>query len=265
MLAQLITNDSIQTNQLVDKINSYITSPVINAALVRQSAEEALHNECYSIMAEDICQDSDRIYNMHFEDNELYLKNKAVESMYLSLYDGNDPSKEDLLLCFVANQILEELVFPGGFVIMYSLGNKMVGSAEMIREINKDESLSHVPLFAFIFKQAVNEEFDGIIPNAVKEKARDMIIRMTDAEKRWTKYASKGLLGFSDRSIDIFIESRANSVCKNLGLELIYKEEKVNPLGELLRRNLRGETDSRQNFFEANVTEYSKTGYVNDL
>ena len=40
VLAQLITNDSIQANQLADKINSFITSPVVNAAIIRQSWEE---------------------------------------------------------------------------------------------------------------------------------------------------------------------------------------------------------------------------------
>ena len=46
VLAQLITNDSIQTNQLMDSINRYITSPVVNACLSRQSYEEA--NHCFT-------------------------------------------------------------------------------------------------------------------------------------------------------------------------------------------------------------------------
>lgn len=146
VLAQLIANDSIQTNQLMDSINSYISSPVINACLSRQAFEESLHSQSYSIMAEDICQDTDRIYNMHKYDKELTLKNKVVENMYANLYnpyipndDGSyiyiPPTIEDMLMAMVANQILEELIFPGGFVTMYSLENKMPGTAEMIKEI----------------------------------------------------------------------------------------------------------------------------------
>ena len=43
---------------------------------------------------------------------------------------------ETIAIASVANQVLEELVFPGGFVIMFSLENKMAGTAEMIKEIN---------------------------------------------------------------------------------------------------------------------------------
>ena len=58
--------------------------------------------------------------------------------MYAHLYDGDDPSVEDLLMAMVANQILEELVFPGGFVALFSLATKLPGSAEMASEIMKD-------------------------------------------------------------------------------------------------------------------------------
>ena len=147
VLAQLITNDSIQTNQLMDGINNYITSPVINACIAKQASEEVVHSESYALMAEDICQDTDRIYNMHHHDAELRTKNFAVENMYNNLYnayhDNDDgtytyipPTKEDILLVMVANQILEELVFPGGFVTLLSLENKMVYSAAVIKEIN---------------------------------------------------------------------------------------------------------------------------------
>lgn len=151
VLAQLIANDSIQTNQLMDSINSYITSPVINACIARQASDEVVHSDSYAVMAEDICQDTDRIYNMHKYDKELALKNKAVENMYANLYnpyipndDGSyiyiPPTTEDILMAMVANQILEGIIFLGGFVTMYSIEGKMPGTAEMIKEINKDES-----------------------------------------------------------------------------------------------------------------------------
>jgi len=184
-LAQLIADDSMQTNQLMDRINSYITSPIVNACISRQSSEEGTHSYSYSVMAEDIADDTDLIYDMHNRDIELRIKNAAVERMYETLYkvykptfddvypiiekmiDDNidkenytaeevkdiikdsikltinaindmeyGPTDEDMLLAFIANQILEELVFPGGFTIILSLANDMPGSAEMIAEIN---------------------------------------------------------------------------------------------------------------------------------
>lgn len=277
VLAQLITNDSIQTNQLMDKMNSYITSPVINAALARQTFEESLHSQSYAIMAEDIANDTDRIYNMHHHDEELRIKNQAVEDMYKYVFNNikeetedaityYKPRKEDLLMCFLANQILEELVFPGGFVAILSLDSKMPGSVEMITEIQKDETISHVSLFMNIFRTCIKEEFNGEIPDEIKAKGRELIIKMTEAEKRWTKYATRGLLGFTDRTIDIFVESKANSVCKNLGFDLIYEINDNNPLDKLLKKSLRGGgIESRTNFFESNSVEYTKGSLDDDF
>lgn len=135
-LAQLITNDSIQSSQLVERINSYITSPIISAALIQQSAEEVTHSDSYAVMAEDICQDTDRIYDLWLHNEELYLKNKAVADMFSVLYNGDDPTPEDLLVAFGANQVLENMVFPVGFVFFFSIEKTMIGTSAMLTEIS---------------------------------------------------------------------------------------------------------------------------------
>jgi len=266
ILAQLITNDSIQVNQLMDNMNRWITSPVINLCLSVQSMEEGLHGESYSAMAEDVAKDTNHIYNLHKHDNELALKNKSVADMYLSLYKGNDPTEEDFLIACGANQVLEELVFPGGFAGMYLLGDYFPGSAELIREINGDETLSHVPLFKGIFRAALKEIFNDIIPDKVRNEIYDIINKMVIAEKRWTKYALKDISGSSDTAIDFLVEEQANSVCSNLKLPLLFKKHKVSPLNDLLDKNLKGSMiTSRTNFFTGNVTEYSKNSVEVDF
>lgn len=267
-LAQLITNDSIQSNQLMDSINQYITSPIVNACLSRQSMEEVNHSFSYSVMAEDICQDTKRIYELWKYDEELALKNKAVADMYNVLYQGDEPSKEDLLLAFVANQVLEELVFPSGFAFFHAIEDTMSGSSEMISEIQKDETLSHVPLFMHIFRTAVQEEFNGVIPESVIEKGTAMVRLMCEAEKRWANYASKGILGFSEHTIKNMVEGQANSVCKNLGLPLQYPEVPLsqNPLRKLLLDHLKGsEVETKTLFFEGNPVDYAKGSIDMDL
>ena len=143
-LSQLISNDSIQTHQLVDSINRYITSPVVNAALTLQAYQEANHSKSYSVMVEEVCEDSDRIYNMHKSNPALARKNNAVASMYETINSGNTPSLNDLQLAFAANLILERLVFPGGFVVLWSMGKTMTGTAKMIQLIERDRLLSHL-------------------------------------------------------------------------------------------------------------------------
>ena len=282
VLAQLATNDSIQSNQLVDNINRYITSPAINMCIIRQASEEVVHSDAYTRMVEGVT--GDFIYYLHKKDKELYRKNMSIANMYskayseinvevdsdelnkklkLNLPEGKyiitkEPTIKDLLKASIANQILEELVFPGGFAVILSLENKMPGSAEMIAEIMKDETLSHVPLFKNIFRTAIKENFNSVIPKDIEKFGLELIEEMCNVEKRWTKYVSKGLLGFSERSVDIFIEGKANSVCKNLGLPLIYKKSDFNPLQELLNKHLIGGSETkRSGFFERNVADYT--------
>lgn len=267
VLAQLIADDSYQSDQLATVILTYITSPGIRSALIRQAAEEINHSDCYSIIAKDICQDSDKIYYMQTTDDELVLKNKAVADMYKELYtDKEEKTVEDILMIAVANQILESLVFPGGFAILFSLAKKMPGTAEMIEDINRDETHSHVPLFKNIFRTIVKEECNGIVPENVKTKAMELILKMQEAEIRWTKYASKGLFGFTDEAIEIFVKNKVNVICKNLWLEQPYdkKDLQINPLQELVDEHTPVNNNARQNFFEAKVTEYNIAAVTDD-
>jgi len=267
VLAQLISNDSIQTNQLMDGINRYITSPAVNACLAMQAKEEAVHSKSYAVMAETILQDDQQeVYTLHMLDDELSRKNDAVAAMYDNLYTGNDPSKEDLLMVFVANQVLEELVFPGGFVAMHMLEHVMPGSSAMISEIQKDETLSHVELFKNIFRTTIAEEFGGTVPDSVRIMAHKLIRDMTEAEIRWTLYATEGVIGFTEKAITICVEEQANSVCRNLMLPMLYEKRKDNPLRKILIDHLKdGNTSSRTSFFEKNVVEYSKNSLEIDF
>ncbi|RUM66027.1 MAG: ribonucleotide-diphosphate reductase subunit beta, partial [Sulfurospirillum sp.] len=70
-LSQLIFMDSLQTNNLIDNVNPYITSPEINLILVRQAFEEALHSQSYAVMVDSISQNSDEIYDMWRQDATL--------------------------------------------------------------------------------------------------------------------------------------------------------------------------------------------------
>jgi ribonucleoside-diphosphate reductase, beta subunit len=228
-----------------------------------------VHSDSYSVMAEDICQDTDRIYSMWKYDEELAIKNKAVADMYQMLYNSDDPTEEDLLLAFVANNCLENIVFLGGFAFFFSIEDILVGSGELIAEIAKDEILSHVPLFANIFRTAIAESFNGVVPEEVVKKAHAMITMISEAEKRWTNYVANGtILGFSDRTIKVFIEHQANEVCKNMGIPPVYEDHsnEDNPLLKLVKDHVKGgEVATKTLFFEGNVADYSKAAVKMDL
>ena len=138
VLSQLIFMDSLQTNNLMDNINPYITAPEVNACLARQSYEEANHNKSYAVMVESISENTDLIYDMWKTDTKLREKNTYIAEIYKNLSEG-ELTDEKMLLALFANQILEGIYFYAGFAAMYALGKsgKMLGSSQMIRFINK--------------------------------------------------------------------------------------------------------------------------------
>ncbi len=137
VLSQLIFMDSLQANNLMDNINPYITAPEVNACLSRQSYEEANHAKSYAVMVESISENTQEIYNMWKTDKKLLAKNTFIADVYKHL--SGEVTDEKILLALFANQILEGIYFYSGFAAIYALGKsgKMLGSAQMIRFINK--------------------------------------------------------------------------------------------------------------------------------
>lgn len=139
-LAQIIANDNLQDSQLVESIASYISDPLVKDCLIRQASEEVHHHRSYGVLASDVCSDSDRIYNMHNEDKMLARKNNSVEAMYakVNTLDG-EVSVHDFQKAVAANNILEQQVFPGGFLVVWHISDQgLPGSAKMIGFIERD-------------------------------------------------------------------------------------------------------------------------------
>lgn len=252
-LAQLIQNDSVQAKQLPEGIAPYVTSPVVSMCLTRQAYEETNHARTYALGAEEICDDVNRIYTMDKQEPALMKKNLAVSRMYESITSDSEPTHQDLLKIATANQILEELVFPGGFCVLWSF--KFPGTSKAIGFIQRDEQGTHVPLFHNIYREMKNIE--APTEQTLKE-IKKMITDMVDEEKMWTKEISKPLMGFSDKAIDMFIENQGNSVCKNLGLSDLFERTDGGPLLEFMNLNsMISGTSKKTNFFEVAVGDYA--------
>lgn len=86
-------------------------------------------------------------------------KNDFISSIYEELAGNVDDNK--LLLAMVANQILEGVYFYSGFTAIYALARagKMLGSAQMIRFIQRDE-ITHLLLFQNMINSVRKERPD---------------------------------------------------------------------------------------------------------
>lgn len=253
-LSQLIFNDSEQTNNLVDNINPYVTDPMINALLTRQAFEEALHSQTYAVMVEDISPNTDLLYDMHRTDPVLANKNAFIANMYADLAR---PTEETFALACVANNILEGIVFFGGFVALWSLGDKMMGSAKQISFICRDEK-THLALFKNMHNTLMRQ-YPTLRSDMVTKRAIELIKEAVEIEINWAKYITNGkILGFSDTAIEWYVKDKGNTIARNLGYGTIYDGDMGKSPLSALEEKYEDPNGIRTNFFEGTVTNYSK-------
>ena len=252
-LSQLIFMDSLQTNNLIDNINPYITSPEINLILVRQAFEEALHSQSYAVMVDSISNQSDEIYDMWRVDKKLQEKNEYIANMYKKL--ASEPTDENIVKAMFANQILEGIYFYSGFAFFYTLAKsgKMLGSAQMIRFIQRDE-ITHLSIFQNMIN-AIKKERADIFSKEFEDEIYQMFKDATELEIAWGQYITNGqVLGLSDTLIDGYIKNLADARLKAVGMEPVYNAvNNLKWLDDFAKFN-----NQKTNFFEGNVTNYSK-------
>lgn len=254
VLAQLIFMDSLQTNNLMDNINPYITAPEINACLSRQAYEEANHSKSYAVMVESISDNTDEIYNMWRTDEKLREKNSFIASVYLELSRGVMVN-EKILLALFANQILEGIYFYAGFAALYTLGKsgKMLGSTQMIRFIQRDE-VTHLLLFQNMIN-ATRRERPELFTQELEEKVRTMFRKAVELESSWGHYITQNqILGLTDPIITQYIQYLADKRLEAVGYKAEYNVK--HPIQWV--DGYSSFNDQRTNFFEGNVVNYSK-------
>jgi ribonucleoside-diphosphate reductase beta chain len=252
-LSQLIFMDSLQTNNIIDNVNPYITAPEINLILVRQSFEEALHSQSYAVMVDSISTNSAEIYDLWRKDMMLKNKNDAIARVYQEL--SRDPSEKNLLKAFFANQILEGIYFYSGFAYIYTLARsgKMLGSAQMIRFIQRDE-VTHLVLFQNIINTLKKERPD-LFSNELKKEVIEMFKEAVELEITWGKYITNGqILGLTDDIVSQYIKYLADQRLSAVGFDKLYNvSNPIKWVDDFSKFN-----DQKTNFFEGTVTNYSK-------
>ncbi len=256
-LAQLIFMDSLQTNNLIDNVNPYITSPEINLILVRQAFEEALHSQSYAVMVESISANTDEIYEMWRTDAKLRSKNDYIANVYEEL--ASNPTESAILKAMFANQILEGIYFYSGFTFFYTLARsgKMLGSAQMIRFIQRDE-VTHLLLFQNLIN-ALKKEMPHLFTKELVEEVMEMFREAVRVEASWGEYITQGrILGLTSEIIHEYIKYLADNRLMRVGLPTLYNAR--HPIKWV--ESFSSFNEQKTNFFEGNVTNYAK-GSIN--
>jgi ribonucleoside-diphosphate reductase beta chain len=253
-LSQLIFMDSIQTNNLTDNINPYITAPEVNLCVVRQAFDEGVHSHSYAVLVDGISANPDEIYQLWRTEPKLKSKNDYIAKIYTDL--AKNPTEQNLVLAFVANQILEGIYFYSGFAYIYALSRngKMHNSAQMIRFIHRDE-VTHLLIYQNIIN-TLRRERPELFTKELELKIYEMFENAVELETAWGEFITKGkILGLTPALIKEFVQYLADKRLEAIGYEPLYNIKK-HPISWF--KDFENFNESKANFFESNVVNYTK-------
>jgi len=249
---KLIFNDSVITNRLMDNINNIITDPIANACIAFQSGEEALHSYSYAFIGDDVLG-STEIYELFRKDEQLKTLADKINARYNIFDENREISDKEKAFAAIANLCLEGVSFPAGFIVVWALGSKMQGSASMITEISRNELGSHLPLYVNIYKHI--KEDTGV---NIDKLARETVIQAGEDEKQYLLYSTKGVMGFSENSINNFMDWIVDNRLRELELERLPQAININDGLIKIFKSYSELNETKTNFFEGTVKNYSK-------
>jgi ribonucleoside-diphosphate reductase beta chain len=257
ILGYLIYLDSVQ-EAMLPSFGEVMTAPAVRHCVQEQCFFEGIHSESYKYVVEALLpiEERDKIYDFWRTDKILGERCENILAYYQKYLDTR--SDEDYFYALYADYLLEGLYFYNGFTAFYVLStrNLMGGTADIIKQINRDERL-HVLLFQKILIEAKNNFTFS------EEKVLEMTANAVTQEVRWANHIiGQDFLGITENSIKQYTEYLADLRLRAIGLPTIYGE-KNNPYKHLEKvADLGSEAGTKANFFEAQVTSYNMSSAV---
>lgn len=261
VLGFFTTADSIAANNIVIATYRHITSPEVRMYLLRQAYEEAVHTHAYQYIVESLGLDEGELFNMYREVEAIYKKESWVLGFNEGIFDQSFKTgtlKNDQK--FLENQIIfsvimEGIFFYSSFAVIFGFQrqNKMVGSAEQIQYIMRDESLHcnfGIDMINGIIKEQPElwtPEFQQHVIGLVRQA---VVIEYTYAQTVFPK----GIFGLNAQGFKQYIEHIADRRLARLNLPAQYNQ--TNPFPWMSEA---ADLNKEKNFFETRVIEY-KTG-----
>lgn len=262
VLGFFTTADSLAANNIVLATYRHITSPEVRMYLLRQAYEEAIHTHAYQYIVESLGLDAGTIFNMYREVESIYNKASFILTFNDGIFDpsfktGDFESDQKFLenLC-VFSLIMEGLFFYSAFAVIFGFQRqgKMVGSAEQIQYIMRDES-NHLNFGADLI-ETIKEEQPELWTQEFQDRIVGLIKEAVELEYTFaTTCFPRGIMGISQEGFRQYIEYIADRRLQRVGLPIVYGTENPFPwMSEAV------DLAKEKNFFETRVIEYQTGG-----
>lgn len=262
VLGFFTTADSIAANNIVIALYRHITSPECRMYLLRQGYEEAIHTHAYQYIVESLALDEGEIFNMYREVDAIYNKASFILTFNEGIFNpefktGTFESDQKFLEnIIVFSLIMEGIFFYSSFAVIFGFQrqNKMVGSAEQIQYIMRDES-QHLN-FGINLVNTIKEEQPELWTPEFQQHVIDLVKEATVLEYTFAQTVfPKGIFGMNADGFQKYIEHIADRRLTRIGLPEQFHTPNPFPwMSEAI------DLSKEKNFFETRVTEYQVGG-----
>ncbi|PIT86069.1 MAG: ribonucleotide-diphosphate reductase subunit beta [Candidatus Magasanikbacteria bacterium CG10_big_fil_rev_8_21_14_0_10_43_6] len=262
VLGFFTTADSIAANNIVIAMYRHLTSPECRMYLLRQSYEEAIHTHAYQYIVESLALDEGEIFNMYREVDAIYNKASFILTFNEGIFNPEfktgtfEADQKFLENIIVFSLIMEGIFFYSSFAVIFGFHrqNKMVGSAEQIQYIMRDES-QHLN-FGINVINTIKEEQPELWTPEFQQHAVNLVREATQLEYEFAANVfPKGIFGMNADSFKQYIEHIADRRLARVGLPEQFHV--ANPFPWMSEA---ADLNKEKNFFETRVTEYQTGG-----
>lgn len=262
VLGFFTTADSIAANNIVIALYRHLTSPECRMYALRQAYEEAIHTHAYQYIVESLGLDGGEIFNMYREVESIYDKASFILTFNEGIFNPAfktgtfDADQKFLENIVVFSLIMEGIFFYSAFAVIFGFHrqNKMVGSAEQIQYIMRDES-QHLN-FGINLINTIKEEQPELWTPAFQQRVIDLVKEGAALEYTFASTVfPKGIFGMNAESFKQYIEHISDRRLARVGLPAQYNSPNPFPwMSEAVDLN------KEKNFFETRVIEYQTGG-----
>jgi ribonucleotide reductase beta subunit family protein with ferritin-like domain len=248
VLAFFAGSDGIVMENLLQRFTTEVTWLEVKIAYGFQAMMEGIHSEVYSLMIDTFIKNDDE--KQHLFNAIETIPCVSKKSAWAIKWMGD--RKSSFATRLIAFACVEGIFFSGSFCAIYWLKQRglMPGLTTSNEFISRDEGL-HTDFACLLYK--------SIISPVRKSKLVEIVKEAVDIEKEFIcESLPCRLLGMNQELMSQYIEFVADRLVVQLGYAKIYGT--ANPFDFMERISL----ESKENFFEKRISNYSKAGVGRD-
>ena len=256
----------------VPTLTQYVSNPELEACMNVWQFFEQIHSYSYTYIIKNVYNNPSEILDSCLTDQEILKRANVAIKEYNALREIGHSGKtydikKQIYLTLISVNILEAVRFYVSFICAFAFAEnkKMIGNADIIKLIKRDEAL-HLYNTQEIIKILHNNPDEGFtdIAKECQEDAVAMFESAAREEKAWSEYLFKdgSIIGLNERVMADYIDWLCMSRRKTIGL----------PYDKVCRNPIAGWTDPWMNSEsvqvapqEHEITSYKIGASTNDL